>query len=570
MISKELNSRYIIHKLIADGGMSEVFYAYDKILDREVAIKKLKKQMYSTPHKIKKEVEFMLSLNHPNIVRIFDFFDEDDDVYIVMEYVEGKTLKELVQASGKMSVNNAIKYVEQICDALNYAHSQNIIHRDIKPQNIIIDADGTAKIIDFGIAKSKLSEETKTKSFFGSLYFVSPEQISGEQITEKTDIYSTGILLYYLLAGDFPFKGEKEYDVAISHMEKPIERITTKVSDVPQSVENVIIKATYKNPNNRYQTIGIMEQDLYSALSFDRENESPMTLNEQEYKEKLLTPNNKNNNNKRKKQIILISSLIAFCLVTLATLMLLFKNPKMPELKQEYSKEVVMEKFAEIKVDLKESNFEYENNETIPKNNFIKANLKTGDPIKDVTALKITISNGKSFITVENYIGQKYDEVASNLIQQGIIVSRENSRGTIGKFNEEEIISQSISPNQQLKQGDSITLTVKISDTIILENEEGKTPTQVQNKYGKYLLGGNSSIEFKENPNFEGSNKIFGVDESSPIKEGETIKENDQRRIVFIVGKNRVVEPTPVASPVQPATTPTPAALVRLRLKGHD
>ena len=149
MIGNLLNSRYTIHKLIADGGMSQVYYAHDRILNRDVAIKKLKKEMYNTTLKIKKEVEFMLSLNHPNIVKIFDFFDENDEVYIVMEYVEGKTLKELVQASGKMSVNNAIKYVQQICDALSYAHAQNIIHRDIKPQNIIVNEDGNAKIIDF-------------------------------------------------------------------------------------------------------------------------------------------------------------------------------------------------------------------------------------------------------------------------------------------------------------------------------------------------------------------------------------------------------------------------------------
>jgi serine/threonine protein kinase len=548
MINKELNSRYVITKLIADGGMSEVYHARDKILNREVAIKKLKVAMYTNPAKIKKEVEFMLSLNHPNIVKIFDFFDESGDVYIVMEYVEGKTLKEIVNFSGKLNVNNAILYVQQICSALNYAHVQNIIHRDIKPQNIMVDNNGQVKIIDFGIAKSKLSEETATKSFFGSLYFVSPEQISGQKISEKTDIYSTGILLFYLLSGKFPFTGEKEYDVALKHIEKPISRITEIVSDVPQSVENIIIKATYKNPNNRYETIGLMEQDLDSALAFDRENEEAATLEEK----KSPSPNENKKSDKdpkNKKRKIIIASLLA-TLILLGTIALITnasksnKTYKMPELNTSYSKTQINQLFQQSGVTLSDSNYEYNYSDIVVKDNYLKANKSSGEEFKNVDELKITLSNGpeNELINVENYIGRDYYAVKTELERKGLIVSV--LEVTSGSSTANTIVKQDPQPGSSAQKGDKITLTVKVNAKIRVEEEKCEQKVLVDKKYQGY----NIKIQYKENTSANNEfreDTIYGIHPESQIKSGEEIASGETRILIYSVGKKpNNVEPT--------------------------
>jgi serine/threonine protein kinase len=542
--------------MIADGGMSEVFYAKDKILDREVAIKKLKVSMYTNPAKIKKEVEFMLSLNHPNIVKIFDFFDEDGDVYIVMEYVEGRTLKEIVNISGKLNVNNAILYTQQICNALNYAHSQNIIHRDIKPQNIMVDDNGQVKIIDFGIAKSKLSEETKTKSFFGSLYFVSPEQISGQKITEKTDIYSTGILLFYLLSGKFPFTGEKEYDVALKHIEKPISRITEQVSDVPQSVENVIIKATYKNPENRYETMGLMEQDLDSALAFDREDEKAMSLEEK----KLTAPAEKTNeNNKKDKQRkIIIASLAALLLVITTIAFVANRNRAnkaytMPELSSSYSKTQINQLFQQSGLTLTESNYEYKFDDVVVKDNYISANKKTGEEFKTVDEVKITLSKGpeNKLITIENYIGRDYYAVKSELEKSGLKVKL--IEVTTGDSAPNTIIKQDLAPGTQAKSGDEIVLTIKVSAVIRIEEEKCEKRSDIEAKYKGY----NVKVQYKENPQLTNAFRpdvIYGVHPDSQIKAGEEVSDGDTRILIYIIGKApATTTPGSPATPIKDA-----------------
>ncbi|MBM7094123.1 Stk1 family PASTA domain-containing Ser/Thr kinase [Bacillus sp. H-16] len=278
MIGKRLNDRYKILKLIGGGGMADVYLAHDIILDRDVAVKVLKDQ-FSQDHdfirRFRREAESASSLAHPNVVNIYDVGEEDRLYYIVMEYVEGPTLKQYIQEQDGLKVDIAVSIMASLSSAIAHAHENRIIHRDIKPHNILIGPDGTPKITDFGIARA-ISEATitHTNSILGSVHYLSPEQARGGHVTYKSDIYSLGIVLYEMLAGEVPFNGDTAVSIAIKHLQAPLPSIRENKPHIPQSVENAIIKATAKDPFYRYATALDMSEDLSTVLSPSRVNES--------------------------------------------------------------------------------------------------------------------------------------------------------------------------------------------------------------------------------------------------------------------------------------------------------
>ena len=202
-------------------------------------------------------------MSHPNIVEVYDVGEEDGQHYIVMEYIDGKTLKQLIQKRGALTVAEVLDIMTQLTDGLAAAHEAYIIHRDIKPQNIMILDNGMVKITDFGIAMTlNATQLTQTNSVMGSVHYLPPEQANGGASTIKSDIYSTGILMYELITGRVPFRGENAVEIAIKQMKEPIPSISDFRDDVPQSVENIIIKACAKNPKNRYDSIVDMRNDI--------------------------------------------------------------------------------------------------------------------------------------------------------------------------------------------------------------------------------------------------------------------------------------------------------------------
>ena len=277
MLSKgqKINDRYEIIKTIGEGGMANVYLANDLILDRKVAIKVLRGDLSNDEkfiRRFKREALSVSNLSHPNIVEVYDVGEEDGNYYIVMEYIEGKTLKQLLQKRGALTLPEVIDIMSQLTDGLAHAHEAYIIHRDIKPQNIMIEDNGMIKITDFGIAMALNSTQlTQTNSVMGSVHYLPPEQANGKGSTIKSDIYSLGILMYELLTGSVPFKGDTAVEIALKHMKEKIPSIRKQNPTIPQSVENIVIKATAKNPKNRYDSVREMYSDLQTAM--ERTNE---------------------------------------------------------------------------------------------------------------------------------------------------------------------------------------------------------------------------------------------------------------------------------------------------------
>ena len=279
MITKgqKINDRYEIIKSIGEGGMANVYLAQDTILDRKVAIKVLRGDLANDEkfiRRFQREALSASSLSHPNIVEMYDVGEDGGNHYIVMEYIEGKTLKQLLKKRGNLTVSEAVDIMLQLTDGISHAHDSYIIHRDLKPQNIMIQEDGQIKITDFGIAMALNSTQlTQTNSVMGSVHYLPPEQASGKGSTIKCDIYSMGILFYELLTGVLPFKGDNAVEIALKHMKDPIPSVRKQNANIPQSVENIIIKATAKNPKNRYNDVKEMYQDLRVCLDPDVVNQ---------------------------------------------------------------------------------------------------------------------------------------------------------------------------------------------------------------------------------------------------------------------------------------------------------
>ena len=275
-------NRYEVVQHIGQGGMADVFRGVDTILNREVAIKILRADLSTDAVSIlrfEREAQAATALAHPNIVEIYDVGDYKGHHYIVMEFVPGRTLKQVIRARGPLLKEEAIDIMKQLTSAVSEAHSKGIIHRDIKPQNVIVKADGSVKILDFGIATAKGSMQlTQANNVMGSVHYLAPELAKGEQASAQSDIYALGIVLYEMLAGDVPFKADQAVQVALRHMRDPMPSLREANPTVPQSIENIVIRATAKDPNKRYRSCREMWQDLSTCLKAERANEPKLVI----------------------------------------------------------------------------------------------------------------------------------------------------------------------------------------------------------------------------------------------------------------------------------------------------
>ena len=279
MITKgqKINDRYEIIQTIGEGGMANVYLARDVIIDRLVAIKVLRGDLAGDEkfvRRFQREALAASSLDHHNIVEMYDVGEDNGMYYIVMDYIQGKTLKQLIKKRGSLTLSECIDIMLQLTDGVNVAHSSYIIHRDLKPQNIMIQDNGEIKITDFGIAMALNNTQlTQTNSVMGSVHYLPPEQASGKGATVKSDIYSMGIMFFELLTGTLPFKGENAVEIAFKQIKDDIPSIREINPSIPQSVENIILKATAKNPKNRYNNAKEMHDDIATCLNEDRVNE---------------------------------------------------------------------------------------------------------------------------------------------------------------------------------------------------------------------------------------------------------------------------------------------------------
>ncbi|MFN4213284.1 MULTISPECIES: Stk1 family PASTA domain-containing Ser/Thr kinase [unclassified Exiguobacterium] len=282
---ERINDRYRIEQQIGSGGMANVYRAHDEILNRTVAIKVLRSEFSHNEQFIRRferEAHAATSLNHPNIVAIYDVGEEEDLYYIVMEHVDGMTLKQYLQEE-YISVEEALRIMGQICDAIDHAHANRIIHRDIKPQNMMIDQNGNVKVTDFGIAVAMSNATlTHTMSVLGSVHYFSPEQARGKFADEKSDIYSLGAVLYELITGRVPFIGETPVAVALQHLQDDPIRPMDLNPKIPQALENCIMQALAKSPAARHASVAAFKKDCLTSLDPERANEPKRVNAEQD------------------------------------------------------------------------------------------------------------------------------------------------------------------------------------------------------------------------------------------------------------------------------------------------
>ncbi len=281
-----LSDRYRLGEVLGYGGMAEVYRARDVRLDRDVAIKVLRSDLARDPSfqaRFRREAQSAAALNHPMVVPVYDTGTDDKHdpplPYIVMEYVEGRTLREVLTHEGRLTQRRAIEIVIDVCAALDYSHRQSIVHRDIKPGNVMITRDGSVKVMDFGIARAiaqSTATVTQTAAVMGTAQYLSPEQARGEKVDARSDLYSTGVVLYELLTGQPPFQGDSPLAVAYQHVGEDAVPPSDLESDLADDVDAVVMKALAKNPANRYQSAGEMTDDLGRLLSGRRVLATPL------------------------------------------------------------------------------------------------------------------------------------------------------------------------------------------------------------------------------------------------------------------------------------------------------
>lgn len=515
MLSKgqKINNRYEIVKNIGEGGMANVYLANDTILDRKVAVKVLRGDLSSDDkfiRRFQREALSVSNLSHPNIVEVYDVGEEEGNHYIVMEYIEGKTLKQLLKKRESLTLTEVIDIMTQLTDGIAHAHESYIIHRDIKPQNIMIEDDGRIKITDFGIAMAlNATQLTQTNSVMGSVHYLPPEQASGKSASIKSDIYSLGILMYELLTGSVPFKGDNAVEIALKHMKEKIPSIRKQDPSIPQSVENIILKAAAKNPRNRYDSAKEMHEDLIHCLEEEHANDKKVTF---EYPENdidsdlpVVTPPPKKKNEKPKKE-------------------------EVSEDTEELVKEITPEDIEEDEEQDDEEDLDFE--EPKKRNTLIT--------ILASFFLLLLIAGGVFWllttrevkdITVPNVVGLTTDEAIEKLTNAGFAFTNEQQNSDT--VEEGKVIKTIPKAGSTRKKGDTITIVESIGGNYYyLEDYTGKNYNEIKAKLD--LLKINVSIEKKDvedKEKYKGKENIiidqkpkFEKDkEKVLIEEGDTI-----------------------------------------------
>ena len=283
MVGEKIAGRYEVEELVGHGGMSSVYRAHDSLLERHVALKILHEQYSGDKdfvERFKREARTVAQLQHPNIVTVIDRGEEDGRQYIVFEYVDGENLKELVVRKGRLDIREALEIALEVARGLAFAHENGLIHRDVKPQNVLLNGDGRAKVTDFGIARTlDVDGMTQTGTVLGTSNYIAPEQASGQRVDAHSDVYSLGAVLYELLAGEVPFPGESFIAVAMKHLHEPPPSILDVRGDVPLRVAAAVDRALEKDPEQRFPTMDAFAGELQAALAeLDRGEDGDATM----------------------------------------------------------------------------------------------------------------------------------------------------------------------------------------------------------------------------------------------------------------------------------------------------
>jgi len=572
MLSKgqKINDRYDIVKSIGEGGMANVYLANDKILDRKVALKVLRGDLSSDDkfiRRFQREALSVSNLSHPNIVEVYDVGEEDGQHYIVMEYIEGKTLKQLLKKRETLTLSEVIDIMIQLTDGISHAHESYIIHRDIKPQNIMIEDNGKIKITDFGIAMAlNATQLTQTNSVMGSVHYLPPEQASGKGATIKSDLYSLGILMYELLTGTVPFRGDNAVEIALKHLKDKIPSIRKQNPSIPQSVENILLKAAAKNPRNRYDSAKEMHEDLVNCLNEEHANDKKIVFeypesdieetapipiqrkkiekpkeNIQENTDELVTEITEENDDeeefeideedendayddedyfeepKRRNTLIIILTSFFLLLLIAAGIFWLITTK---EIEDVIVPNVVGMTTDEAIEKLTKEGFTYtteiKNSESVEEGKVIKTNPKAGSTRKKGDTITIFESIGGEYYYLENYLNKNYSEVKAKLELLGInVLIEKKDVEDKEKYKDKEniIIEQSPKFDEKAEK-----MLIEIGDTITL---------YIPNIVNEYPDMVNEGWTLNDAINFAKENKLTITAEDSS---GNTIPETEYEK----------------------------------------
>ncbi|MEG2538491.1 MAG: Stk1 family PASTA domain-containing Ser/Thr kinase [Clostridium sp.] len=569
---KVLGNRYTLLEKAGDGGMALVYKAKCELLNRNVAVKILRPELTADEDFIKKfksESQAVASLSHPNIVNVYDIGSEDGVYYIVMEYIDGITLKDYIKKHGKLEYKQALDITKQIARALEHAHKNGIIHRDIKPHNILITDEGVVKVADFGIARAATSATmTNTKTVMGSVHYVSPEQAKGSVIDSKTDIYSLGIVMYELLTGDVPFNGESPIAVALKHIQEDITKPYN--INIPVGVWDIVAKATTKDPLKRYQSLTEMLGDISKAninpnasLISQGIDESTRVISTDEIEKALNDKTQKidmssyNFNDyedeieddydeedeyeiNRKERIKkkskskprgikkgIIFAIIGILLLGGIGFAFLSGSPnevKIPTvigLKKDEAIKVLEEK--NLVVDIKKIASDK------PLDQVIDVSPSEGMNVKEKSTVIITVSEGVKTVRVPNIKRRTIDEARVELEAVGLELG-EVKREFSDSIEKDRVVSQSVESNQEVPEGTRVDITLSNGPKEILSkvpNLKGKTFDEVKEllERNKLVLG---SVRYGND-----SSKPDGVVIEQSVSSGMNIKEGSVVDIVI-------------------------------------
>lgn len=496
MKGQKISDRYQIIKEIGEGGMANVYLAYDTILDRNVAVKILRGDLSNDEkfvRRFQREALSASSLSHPNIVEVYDVGEDNGEYYIVMEYIDGKHLKNLVKKRGKLTLSEAVDIMLQITDGMGIAHDSYIIHRDIKPQNIMILENGLVKITDFGIAMAmNATQLTQTNSVMGSVHYLPPEQASGQGSTLQSDIYSMGIVMYELLTGELPFKGDNAVEIALKHLKESIPDIKEKIPNIPNSIINIIKRSTAKNPKNRYSDAREMHEDLKTCLDDARalepiinfkypENDSDdakimkMVKKEKENNiekkqepEEVIAKKITGDDLKKQNKLLIILAFVFTGLIVGITSIIVFipiitngKQATIPNVEGLSVKDAISK--------LQDEGFKVSDDQEeiaspdIEEGKIVKTNPAIGSKRKSGTEIVLYVSIGDAQVTIENYTGKSYLEIKGKLEALGLSVlieKRKVENDDDKEYEDGKIIDQSVKAGEKLSEGANITLYI--------------------------------------------------------------------------------------------------------------
>ncbi|MCF2566715.1 Stk1 family PASTA domain-containing Ser/Thr kinase [Streptococcus pasteurianus] len=517
-IGKLFAGRYRILKSIGRGGMADVYLAKDLILDNEEVAIKVLRTNYQTDQiavaRFQREARAMAELNHPNIVSIRDIGEEDGQQFLVMEYVDGSDLKKYIQDHAPLSNNEVVRIMEEVLSAMTLAHQQGIVHRDLKPQNILLTKDGTVKVTDFGIAVAFAETSlTQTNSMLGSVHYLSPEQARGSKATVQSDIYAMGIMLFEMLTGHIPYDGDSAVTIALQHFQKPLPSIIDENKNVPQALENVVIKATAKRLSDRYASTFEMSRDLMTALSYNRSREPKLVFEDTENtktlpkvttstsvpstteqllkkqkaakEDKAATENKATKaKTKKKKSRRMFGTLMKIFYAVVIVAIAIFTYLTLTSPSTVSVPDVAGSSLSEAKTTIKSSGLKVGtvhkvSSDTVESGYVIKTSPTAGSSKKEGSSIDIYVSKGSSGFKIKDYTGQDYQTAVKDLVNDyGVSESQiEIEEVSTSDYDEGVIISQTPSEGETFKVSgdDKITFKVAAESTVTMPNLTGYT-----------------------------------------------------------------------------------------------